>query len=128
MSDDQRVFRIASAGTDHGIDVHVEVGVFLQELQLLVEDFEAFHGDFVGLHVVDGYLQVVEAGSVERLDALDGQQISVGDESSDRADLANARDNALELRMQQWLAAGDGDEAYAEASEMVDATLHLFGR
>src|SRR3954465_10730171 len=106
MSDDERVFRIACARADHRVDVYVEVGVFLQELQLLVEDFEAFHGDFVGLHVVDGYLQVVEAGGVERLDALDGEEISVGDESSDSADLANAGDNALEFGMEQWLAAG----------------------
>ena len=70
--DRARVFRVLDAAADHRVDVDVEVGVFGQPLQLLVEQPQALLRDFVRLDVVDADLEVVEPGLVERLDALAG--------------------------------------------------------
>ena len=93
-ADDQRVVGVLDAAADDGVDVHVEVGVLGEELELLVEDLEALLRDFVGLEVVDGDLQVVEAGAVEALDALGHEQVAVGDHAGHAAVVADAGDDA----------------------------------
>ncbi len=47
LADDQRVVGIANAAADHGVDVHVEFGVFGQHLQALVEGLERLLRDVV---------------------------------------------------------------------------------
>src|SRR6185437_2419204 len=97
------------AAAQHGIDVDVEIRVFSQQFQFLVQHFQAFLGDFVRLRVVDADLQKFEAGGVEARDAIRDQQISVRDHSRDHSVMANAADNVVEFGMQQRLAAADGD-------------------
>ena len=72
LVDRPRVFRVLDATADDRVDVDVEVGVFGQPLQLLVEEAQALLRYFVGFDVVDADLQVVEPGLVQRLDALAG--------------------------------------------------------
>jgi len=54
----------------HGIDVHVESRVLSQDLELLVENFEALLRDVVGIDVVDRDLQPFEAGAIQALNAV----------------------------------------------------------
>src|ERR1700687_3156586 len=41
----QGVLRIADAASHYGVDVHVKLGVFGEQLQFLVENFQALLGD-----------------------------------------------------------------------------------
>ena len=66
-------------------------------LEFFVENFEALLRDFIRLDVVDGDLQVVEAGLVQPLDALGNQEVAVGDHARERADLADARDDLVQF-------------------------------
>jgi len=50
---------------------------------------------------------VLEPGAVEALDALGGEQVAIGDHAGDRAVAANARDDRVQVRVQQRLAAAD---------------------
>ena len=70
LADGERVLRITHATAHHGIDVHVEVRVFGQKLQLLVENFEALLGNLVGSDVINRNLKPFEAGPVQPLDAF----------------------------------------------------------
>ncbi len=117
----QCVLRILDAAADDGIDVDVEVGVFGEHLQFLVENFQALLRDLIRLHVVDGNLHVIESGAVQPRDAVRHQQIAVGDHAGDAAVVADAGDDLVELGMQQRLAAGDGDDAGSKPRQMVDA-------
>src|SRR5215472_5777527 len=128
LADGNGVPLILDSGADHGVDVDVKLGVLAQPLQLLVQYFEGFHGDFVGLDVIDGDLQVVQAGVIKLLDALRGEQIAVGDQPGDDAMRADAADDVVELRMKQSLAAADGDQRGAPRGQLVDAPVHLFDR
>ena len=65
-SDDQGVVRIVDAASDHGVDVYVEISVFGQHLQFLVEDLQALLRYVIRLDVVDGDLHVIEAGLFSR--------------------------------------------------------------
>ena len=85
MGDGERVLGMVDAAAEHGIDIDVKFGVLGKELELLVEHFEAFLRDFVGLGVVDADLQVFKAGAIEALDAVGHQQIAVGDHAGDDA-------------------------------------------
>ncbi len=128
FADGERVLRIADAAADHGVDVHVKVGVGGQVLELLVEDFEAFLGNVVGGDVIDGNLQPFEAGAVQALDALGDKKIAVGDEARNHAVLANAADDVVEFGMQQRLAAADGHGGGAEARPACRFCLNISSR
>ena len=52
------------------------------------------------------------------------QQVSVGDQAGDHAVLADAADDVVELRMQQRLAAADGDHGRAQLAQLVHAAEH----
>ena len=99
--------RIVDAAAHHGIDVHVKIGVLGQQLQLLVEHLQALLRNLVRHDVVDRDLQVLEAGAIQPLDPLGGQQVAVGDHAGDHAVLAHARDDLVQIGMQQRLAAAD---------------------
>ncbi len=75
----ERVLGIADAAAEHGIDVHVKLGVLGQQRQFLVEHLEALLRNVVRLHVVDADLQVLEPGAIQPLDAIGHQQVAVGD-------------------------------------------------
>src|SRR5271154_2110263 len=128
MADGERVLRVLDASADHGVNVHVEGGVFGEELQLLVEDLEALLGDLVGLDVNDRDLHVIESGLVEALDAVGHEEVAVGDHSGNAAVMADASDYLVELGMSERLAAGDGDDAGSEAGAGGDAVKHLVER
>jgi hypothetical protein len=80
------------------------------------------------LHVVDADLQIFEAGAVQALDALGCEQITVGDQAGEHAAAAHVRDEFVELRMQQRLAAADGDHRGAHVREQIDAAFHFVDR
>ena len=44
---------MAHAATDDGIDIHVKVGVFGEQLQFPVENFQTLLRNFVGIHVIN---------------------------------------------------------------------------
>ncbi len=118
--DGDGVFGMSGAGADDGVDVDLEFGVLGEETEFLVEDLEAFLGDFVGLDVVDGNLELIEAGGVEAADAIGGEEIAVGDQDGDAAVMADAGDGEVEIGMEEGFAAGDGDDGGAEGGEGVD--------
>src|SRR5580692_9575454 len=39
LANGQRVLRVRNSASDHGVDVHMKLGVLGQQLQLLIEDF-----------------------------------------------------------------------------------------
>ena len=61
---------LSDAVADDGVDVHVEVRVLRQPLELLVQNLQALHGHVVGQDVVDADLQPVEACAVQPLDPV----------------------------------------------------------
>src|SRR6185437_10957165 len=97
------------AAAQHGIDVDVEIRVFSQQFQFLVQHLQAFFGDFVRLRVVDADLQELKTRRIQALDAVRHKQISIRDHSRDHSVMANAANDVVELGMQQRLAAADGD-------------------
>ena len=119
---------MGDAAAQDGIDVDVKIGVLGEKLQLLVENLEAFLGDVVGLDVVDADLEKLEAGTVETLDAVGGEEIAVGDDSGDDAVVADAADDFVEIGMEERLASADGDDRGAERAQAIDAGLHFFER
>src|SRR5262249_23496300 len=124
LADDERVLRVLDAAADHGVDVDVELRVFGEQLELLVEHLQTLLRDLVGQDVVDGDLEVIEAGAIEALDALGGQQVPVGDHARDHSAAADVRDDGVEIRVKQRLAAGDRDDRSAETGEAIEALVH----
>ena len=106
----------------------MELGVFGQQLQLAVEHLQALLRNLVRHDVVDGDLQVLEAGAVEPLDALGGEQVAVGDHAGDHAVAADAGDDQVQVGMQQRLAAADGDDAGAQVGQPVEPLVHVVER
>src|SRR5579863_5754335 len=67
LANRERILRMRDAAADNRIDIHVKVGVFGEQFQLAVENLQALFRNLVGIHVVDGNLQPLEAGTVEAL-------------------------------------------------------------
>jgi len=107
LSDYQRVLRMRDPAANHRVDIHMEVGMLGQELQFLVQDLQALLRDVVGVYVVDGNLQPLEAGAVQALNAFRNQEIAVGDETGDHPVGTDATDDVIEFGVHQRLAAGD---------------------
>ena len=78
-----------------------------QQLQLPVQHLEAFLRDLVGHDVVDRDLQVLQAGAVQALDAVRGEQVAVGDQAGDHAVPADAPDDVVELGVKQRFTAAE---------------------
>src|SRR5437867_13216440 len=110
MGDGERVLRVFNAAAQHRVDVHVKLGMLCQELQFFVQDLQALLGDLIGLHVIDADLKMFQARPVQPLNAVGGEQVSIGNHPGENAVLAYAGDNGVEIGMQQRLAAADGDE------------------
>src|SRR5205814_2349310 len=105
----------------HRINVHLEDGVLGQQLELLVQNLQALFGNVVRHHIINADLQVLEAGIVEGLYAVAGEQVAVGNHSRDNPAFADVADNFFEFGMKQGLAAADGDDAGAKLTQAVDA-------
>ena len=123
-----RVVRVLDATAHDRVDVDVEVGVFGQPLQLLVEEPQALLRYVVGFDVVDADLQVVEPGLVQCLDPPRRHQVAVRDEAGDHPAAADARDESVEVRVEHRLPAAERDDRGAERRELVDPRDHLVGR
>ena len=67
---------------------------------------------------------MLQAGAIEALDALGGQQVAVGDHAGDHAVAADARDQQVEIGVQQGFAAGDGDDGGAERRQVIQPLVH----
>ena len=124
LRDRHRIVGVAQVAAEHGVDVDAEGGALRQHLQLCVEHLQALHRHVVGRHVVDADLEVVEPVVVEALDALLVQQVSVRDQSSQRAGAADVPDELVEVRVQQRLATADLDVRRAQPRQVVDALAH----
>ena len=128
MGDGESVFGIADAAAENRIDVHVKFGVLGEQREFLVENFQALFRDVVRHHVIDADLQVFEAGAIEAFDAIGDQQVAVGNQPGHHSVVADARDDGVEVGMQQRLSAADGDDGGAHGAEPVNALEHFFGR
>ena len=87
----------------------MEIGVLGQQLELLVQDLETFLRNLVRRHVINRNLQPFQTRVVQPLNALVREQVTVGDQSSDHAVLANAADNVIQVGVKQRFAAADSD-------------------
>ena len=124
----ERIIGIPHRAAQHRVDIHLENRIAREHLELAIEHLQAFLGNLVGLDVVDGNLQVVQAGAVQVLDALRRQQVAVGNHARQNAVPANAADNFFQMRVQQRLASADGNDRGAERRQQIDAVEHLFQR
>ena len=84
-------------------------------MQLPVQHFQAFLGNIVRLYIIDGNLQVIQPCAVQSLDPFGREKIAVGDHARDHAPSANVRDQQIEIGMQEWFAAADGDDGRPQA-------------
>ncbi len=105
LADHEGILRMGNAAAHDRIDVHMKVGVLGQQLQLAIENFQAFLRDLVRIDVVDRNLQPLQSGAIQPLDTLGDQKVPIGDQSGDHAVGADAADQVIELGMHQRLAA-----------------------
>ena len=73
----------------------MKVGVFGEELQFLIQNFEAFLRDFVRRDVVYRDLQPFQAGAIQLLNTVGGQQIAIRDQSGDDAVFPDAANDLV---------------------------------
>src|SRR5579864_7535344 len=125
LADDEGVLWVSDAAADHRVDIHVKVGVFSEQLQFSVENFQTLLGDFVGIDVVDRDLQPFQAGTVEALDTLGDQEVSVCDQAGDHDVRPDAANHIVEFGMHERFASRDGDDGSSESTQLVDAAVHL---
>ena len=97
-ADDQGIAGIAYASTDHRVDVHVELGIFRQPLQALIQHLEALSRGLVGHDIINRDLQVLQAGTVQPQDPLLVEQIAVGDHAGDHAVAADAANDVAVVK------------------------------
>ena len=121
----QGVLGEAYAGTDDRVDVDRKVGVLGQHHQLPVQNLEAFLGDIVRVDVVDADLQMLQAGPIELLDALDTEQITVGNQPCHHFSQPYPPHHGVQLGVQHRLPSADGDHGGAQSGQMVDPTHHI---
>lgn len=127
MGNLESVFRIPNAAAEDGVDIDVKFGVVGEELELLVEDFEALFGDVVGDGVINADLEVLEASAIEAFDAVGDEEVSVGDEAGDDAVFADAGDDGVEIGVEERFAAADSDDGSAHRAKSVNAAEHFIG-
>src|SRR5579883_2522626 len=120
----ERIFRVADAAAEYGVDIDVEIGVLGQNLELFVQHLEALLRNVVGHDVIDADLQVIEPGIVEAFDTLGSEQIAVRDQAGQSGIAANTADNIVELGMEQRFAAAERDHASFQIAEQFQAVQH----
>jgi len=99
-ADRQGVIGIANPTTDHGINVHVKVGVFRQQLQFFIQHLQAFFGDIVRHYVINTDLKMFKPGAIQPLNALGGEQVAVGDQARESTVLSHPGDDVVKLGVQ----------------------------
>src|ERR1044072_216583 len=67
---------------------------------------------------------MVEAGAVQALDALGGEQITVRDHAGDHAALADVSDDSVQISVQQRLPTRNGNDSRTAAGKSVEALKH----
>jgi hypothetical protein len=128
LADDQGIFRVLHPAAHHGIDVHVELCVGGKQFKLLIEHLEALLRDLVGIDVVDADLQVIQSGTVQALDAIGDQKITIGNHARNQAVTAYVGDDVIELGMQQTFPATDGNNRGPEVRQMIHSAQYGFQR
>src|SRR5712691_1825123 len=121
LADGECILRNVYPASHHRIDVHMEISILGEELQLLVEHFQTFLRDLVRIHVINRNLQPLQASAVQPLDSLRDQQVAICNHPGNDAVLANACDDLVQLRMQQRLTANDSDDCSSQVPALVDA-------
>src|ERR1039457_1984096 len=58
-ADNKRIVGVLHTAADHRVDVYVEVGMFREQLQFLIENLQALLRHVIGIHVVDTDLQMI---------------------------------------------------------------------
>jgi len=124
--DHDRVLRVSNSGAQHGVDGDSEVGVLREPFEFPVKHAQALFRDVVGRNVVDADLQIVQSGAIEGPDPIRGQEQTVGDQSRDRAAVANSSNDRIEIRMQRRLAAAQRDDSCAKIGQAIDPPQHGF--
>ena len=98
-----------------GVDVGIEVRVFGQQFEFSIRALQALLGDFVRHDIVDRELQVFEAGAVQAVDSLRGEQVAIGDDGGNASVTADgAGVDFVEVGVEQRFSAADGDDAGAK--------------
>src|SRR5450759_3359677 len=115
---------IVSARAHHRIDVDVKVSMFGEQLQFLIQHLQGLFGDVIRHHVIDADLQMVKTGAVQALNAVRGEQITVGDQARQNGISTDVRNDLVELRVQQRLATAERDNGGSQARQLIDAVLH----
>src|SRR5581483_2930763 len=106
----------------------MKVGVLGQQLKLSVEDLQALLRDLVRHDVVDRDLQPLQTGPAEALNPFNREQVSIGNEACDHSAIANAANDAVQLRMEQRLASADSDDRGAQVRQLVHTAVHILQR
>src|SRR5215468_2996450 len=127
LSNHQGILRIMHPAADHGVDIHVKVGVFGEHLELLVENFQALLGNVIWIDVINRNLQPLEPGAIQAFDPVWHEQVAIRDHPSDAAVVTNAPDDLVQFGMQQRLAAADSHDGRAQFPQLVYAAEHDIG-
>src|SRR5215472_8428395 len=122
--DRERIFRIMNPAAEHRVDIDMEECVVGQNLELFVQNLEAFLRDIVGHDVVDRDMHMVEPGVVQLLDPLWCKQVAIGDHAGDDSETADMRDETVELGMEQRFATAERDDGGAERRQVIQPSDH----
>jgi len=101
-SDHDRVVRTANAPAQHGVDSDSELSVSSEPFELPVKHAQALFRNVVGCNVVDADLQIIESRAVQRADTVRSPEQAVGDQSRDRAAVANSTDDSIPDQDAAW--------------------------
>ena len=96
-----------------------------QQIELLVQRFQALFGNIIRHRIVDADLQVLQPCLIQLFDALFGQQESVGDHAGDHPAPPDMPDDFIQLRVQERLAAADGDDRSPHVREEIETVFHF---
>ena len=98
--DRQGIFGMRHAAAENGIDVDIKLRVLRQPLKFPVEHLQALLGNLIRVYVVDRDLQVFQAGAVQAVYSLRGEQVAIGDDGGDGAVTANGANDFVEVRVE----------------------------
>src|SRR6185437_15563155 len=117
LSDDQGIFGLADTAAQDRVDVHMEIGVFGKNLQLLVQHLQALLGNLVRHNIVDADLQVIQTSIIQPPYPIGGQKIAVRDQSGQDRIFTYRPDDVIQIRMKQRLAAAHGDDSGSQLAQ-----------
>lgn len=123
--DGERIFRVAYAGSDDGIDADIETGILGKPFKLLVEHLQTLFRDLIRLHVVDADLQVLQASPIQLSNALRSQKISVRDKRRNAVMAADTPNQFVKIRVKQRLTPAERNDLRPKRGEKINAMPHL---